>query len=106
MFGLGNLAYFCLLLVNAVAVLSHDRFLAPLGLTSSAAQANAAPSFGAQPGYGNGFESYGGGPGMGAIGADKDGPSIKMRAIMLVDAVRTLMRSQFKRLSPCRGDRG
>lgn len=95
-FGLGNLAYFCLLLVNAVAVLSADRFLAPLGLTSSSASAssNSAPNFGqAQSAYGNGFESYGV-PSGNVGGGEKDGPSVKMRAIMLVDAIRTLMRSE------------
>ncbi|BFZ53166.1 hypothetical protein PYCC9005_000189 [Savitreella phatthalungensis] len=42
-FGLGSLFYVALLLVNAVAILSEDRFLAPIGW-----HATADPSFGTQ----------------------------------------------------------
>ncbi|CAR21225.1 Yos1p [Lachancea thermotolerans CBS 6340] len=44
-FGLGRLFYVILLLINAVAVLSEERFLSRIGLGSSASQA---PAFGQQ----------------------------------------------------------
>jgi len=87
LFGFGSVAYFALLMINAIAVLSKDRFLAPLGLTTS--------HFQQQQQHASGFDAYGmpvgqmsgGGGGTGEV-------SIKMRAVQLVDAVRTLMRSE------------
>ncbi|SGY97320.1 BQ5605_C035g11395 [Microbotryum silenes-dioicae] len=94
-FGLGSLAYFILLLINAVAILHKERFLAPLGLTTSSSNAQVAFQSGSNPvspTYQTGFETYGGSIGDGARGVAGDGMSIKSRAIMLVDAIRTLMR--------------
>ncbi|SCV68021.1 BQ2448_142 [Microbotryum intermedium] len=101
-FGLGSLAYFILLLINAVAILHKERFLAPLGLTttSSSSSSSSAQQVAFQsgpnpvsPSYQTGFETYGGSIGdAGAGGVGGDGISIKSRAIMLVDAIRTLMR--------------
>ncbi|KAH6878961.1 Yos1-like protein [Alternaria rosae] len=64
-FGLGGLFTVAVLLVNAIAILSEDRFLARIGWTASA-----------EPGFG--------GP--------RDDASIKARLINLVSSVRTLMR--------------
>ncbi|EOA86397.1 hypothetical protein ACJQWK_05909 [Exserohilum turcicum] len=64
-FGLGGLFYVAVLLVNAIAILSEDRFLARIGWTASA-----------DPGF----------PGQ------RDDASIKARLINLVSSVRTLMR--------------
>ena len=86
LFGFGSVAYFALLVVNAIAVLSKDRFLAPLGLTTS--------HFQQQQQQASGFDAYGMPVGqMGGPGGSGD-VSVKMRAVQLVDAVRTLMRSQ------------
>ncbi|KAF1968990.1 Yos1-like protein [Bimuria novae-zelandiae CBS 107.79] len=63
-FGLGGLFYVSVLLINAIAILSEDRFLARIGWT-----ANADPGFGGQR---------------------DDG--IKARLVNLVSSVRTLMR--------------
>ncbi|PSN63466.1 Yos1-like protein [Corynespora cassiicola Philippines] len=63
-FGLGSLLYVSVLLINAIAILSEDRFLARIGWT-----ANAEPGFGAQR---------------------DDG--VKARLVNLVSSVRTLMR--------------
>lgn len=83
---LGAIAYVSLLLVNSIAVLSHDRFLVPLGFVSATgANQNL---YGANS-YGNGFESYGN---VGNVG-EGEGPGVKQRAVALVGAVRTLMRS-------------
>ncbi|SCZ91464.1 BZ3500_MvSof-1268-A1-R1_Chr1-2g01426 [Microbotryum saponariae] len=95
-FGLGSLAYFILLLINAVAILHKERFLAPLGLTTSSSNAQQVAfqsgSNPVSPTYQTGFETYGGSIGDGATGGAGDGMSVKSRAIMLVDAIRTLMR--------------
>ncbi|KAF3043275.1 hypothetical protein N0V91_002802 [Didymella pomorum] len=64
-FGLGGLFYVAVLLINAIAILSEDRFLARIGWTAGAAD----------PGFGQ-----------------RDDASIKARLINLVSSVRTLMR--------------
>ncbi|GEM09240.1 yos1-like protein [Rhodotorula toruloides] len=77
-------------MVNAVAVLNKERFLAPLGLTTSHFHQQQQAALAHNSAYGAGFDSYGMPQGnMGGGGAE---PSIKMRAVQLVDAVRTLMR--------------
>ncbi|KAK4701519.1 immediate early response 3-interacting protein 1, partial [Phenoliferia sp. Uapishka_3] len=80
---IGSIAYVCLLLINSIAILSHDRFLVPLGLTSSGG-----PSVGsaAPYSYGTGFDSYG------HPDAVAEGPGVKQRLVALVGAVRTLLR--------------
>ncbi|GAA5876489.1 hypothetical protein JCM1840_005555 [Sporobolomyces johnsonii] len=88
-FGLGSVAYFALLLVNAVAILSKERFLTPLGLTTSHFQQQQHASF--SPTGTAGFDAYGM-PVQGQIGGGAAEVSVKMRAVQLVDAVRTLMR--------------
>ncbi|CAI6331612.1 unnamed protein product [Periconia digitata] len=65
LFGLGSLLYVALLLVNGIAVLSEDRFLARIGWTPSAAE----------PGFGQ-----------------RDDAGVKSRLINLISSVRTLMR--------------
>ncbi|KAI0008800.1 Yos1-domain-containing protein [Xylariaceae sp. FL0662B] len=64
---LGNLFYVSVLLVNAIAILSEDRFLARINLTSASHD----PAFGAGP----------------------DSQSAKAKVINLIASVRTLMRS-------------
>ncbi|KAF1912412.1 Yos1-like protein [Ampelomyces quisqualis] len=66
LFGLGGLFYVAVLLINAIAILSEDRFLARIGWTASASE----PGFGGQ----------------------RDDASVKARLINLVSSVRTLMR--------------
>lgn len=112
LFGLGSVAYFCLLLINSVAILNKERFLVPLGLTST--PTNAQASFaaaaggggGGPPHYNQGFDTYGahspgvgGTIGSGSGGGGGDDMSIKLRLVTLVDAVRTLMRSECGLLS-------
>ncbi|KAI2614000.1 Yos1-like protein [Hypoxylon fragiforme] len=62
---LGNLLYVSILLVNAIAILSEDRFLARINLSASYD-----PAFGAGP----------------------DSQSVKAKVINLIASVRTLMR--------------
>jgi hypothetical protein len=64
-FGLGGLFYVAVLLINAIAILSEDRFLARIGWTGSV-----------EPGF----------------GGQRDDASLKARLINLVSSVRTLMR--------------
>lgn len=73
MFGLGSLFYAALLFVNAVAVLSEDRFLARVGWaqSGSAAAGTATPSF-----YGEAPPAEG----------------VKTRLVALITATRTLLR--------------
>ncbi|GAA6043063.1 hypothetical protein JCM8097_005144 [Rhodosporidiobolus ruineniae] len=87
LFGLGTVAYFALLMVNAVAILNKERFLAPLGLTTSSFNQQQQQGGGA---YGAaGFDAYGM-PVQPQYGGGE--VSVKQRAVQLVDAVRTLMR--------------
>ncbi|KAH8928503.1 Yos1-like protein [Atractiella rhizophila] len=69
---IGSLFYVILLLINAVAVLSEERFLARIGWSSNPAAHR--QEFSYDP---NG---------------DPTGPGIKLRIIQLIGAVRTLMR--------------
>jgi len=81
MLGLGTILYVALLLINAMAVLSEDRFLARIGW--STAQASAANAGFSQP-YAQPYDQSGY-PGGQDIG-------MKARLINLIGAVRTLMR--------------
>jgi len=65
LFGLGGLLTSAVLLINAIAILSEDRFLARIGWTNTL-----------EPGF----------------GGARDDASIKARLINLVSSVRTLMR--------------
>ncbi|KAG9242987.1 Yos1-like protein [Calycina marina] len=67
----GNLIYMAVLIINAIAILSEDRFLARVGWSTST------PNTAAQ--------SFGGGGG----GEDT---SIKSKLVNLISSVRTLMR--------------
>lgn len=100
LFGLGSVAYFCLLLINSVAILNKERFLTPLGLTSTSPSSSLGPNSYQQGGggYGNGFESYSNS--QGNVGGAEGEVSMKMRAVALVDAVRTLMRSALLSFFP------
>ncbi|KAK2771711.1 hypothetical protein FQN53_004920 [Emmonsiellopsis sp. PD_33] len=66
LFGLGKLLYVIVLLVNAIAVLSEDRFLARIGWGRTQYD----PGFGAAP----------------------DSTSIKAKSVNLIASVRTVMR--------------
>ncbi|KAJ5638010.1 hypothetical protein N7490_007889 [Penicillium lividum] len=66
LFGLGKLVYTIVLLINAIAVLSEDRFLARIGWGRTQAE----------PGF----------------GASYDGTSVKAKSINLIASVRTVMR--------------
>ncbi|GAA5831107.1 hypothetical protein JCM11251_005146 [Rhodosporidiobolus azoricus] len=87
-FGLGRVAYFSLLMINSVAVLNKDRFLAPLGLTTSSLQQQQQQGGSAYGGAG--FDAYGVPVQQNYGGGGEVG--VKQRAVQLVDAVRTLMR--------------
>jgi len=69
-FGLGGLFQISILLINAIAILSEDRFLARIGWSASSATE---PAFGA---------------GAGAAGD----ASVKAKIINLMTSIRTLMR--------------
>ncbi|GFF27615.1 protein transport protein YOS1 [Aspergillus udagawae] len=68
LFGLGRLVYVCCLLINAVAILSEDRFLARIGWGRTQTD----PAFGA---------AY-------------DSTSVKAKSVNLIASVRTVMRSK------------
>ncbi|KAH9818529.1 Yos1-like protein [Melampsora americana] len=75
-FGLGNILYVSLLLINSLAILNEERFLARIGWSSSRTNfRQAAPQFHD--------------PGISSIDA---GPGVKERLVNLIGAVRTLMR--------------
>ncbi|KAI0080900.1 Yos1-like protein [Panus rudis PR-1116 ss-1] len=81
MLGLGTILYVALLLINAMAVLSEDRFLARIGWATSQVQAaNAGYN---QP-YAQPYDQAG-------FNAQQD-IGMKGRIINLIGAVRTLMR--------------
>ncbi|OOQ87245.1 hypothetical protein PEBR_18206 [Penicillium brasilianum] len=68
LFGLGNLVYVVVLIINAIAVLSEDRFLARIGWGRTQAE----------PGF----------------GATYDSTSVKAKSVNLIASVRTVMRNQ------------
>ncbi|KAJ8086619.1 hypothetical protein AAF712_001992 [Marasmius tenuissimus] len=79
---LGTLIYVSVLLVNAVAILNEERFLTRIGWTAARPQnANAGYQGYDQSGY-----AVAGGAAPGEVG-------IQSKAIELVTAVRTLLRS-------------
>ncbi|KAJ5169759.1 uncharacterized protein N7500_002542 [Penicillium coprophilum] len=65
-FGLGKLFYVVVLIINAIAVLSEDRFLARVGWGRTQAE----------PGF----------------GATYDSTSVKAKSVNLIASVRTVMR--------------
>jgi len=67
-FVFGNLIYISVLLVNAIAILSEDRFLARVGWSSTVVE----PAFGAGSGGGD--------------------ASVKSKLVNLTTSIRTLMR--------------
>ncbi|KAE8314912.1 Yos1-like-domain-containing protein [Aspergillus transmontanensis] len=69
LFGLGRLVYVAVLITNAIAILSEDRFLARIGWGRSQAD----PAFGT---------SY-------------DSTSVKAKTVDLIASVRTVMRSML-----------
>jgi len=76
---LGTIIYVAILLINAMAVLSEDRFLARIGWSSAQASTVAA-----------GFQTYG--PPYDQTGLSGQDAGVKVRLINLISAVRTLMR--------------
>ncbi|KAF5321367.1 hypothetical protein D9619_000949 [Psilocybe cf. subviscida] len=82
LFGFGTIIYVSLLLVNAIAILNEDRFLAKIGWLTPSRQTRDANTGFQQPTCDqNGFEVT---PGT-EVG-------VKARLIDLISAVRTLMR--------------
>ncbi|KAK1755109.1 Yos1-like protein [Echria macrotheca] len=69
MFGLGSFFYIITLLLNAIAILSEDRFLARIGLSSATAN-----------------DAFGAGPGGGS------GASFQSKAVTLIASVRMVTR--------------
>ncbi|KKA21404.1 Uncharacterized protein T310_4585 [Rasamsonia emersonii CBS 393.64] len=69
LFGLGKLVYVVVLIINAIAVLSEDRFLARIGWGRT------------QPDP--------------AFGASYDSTSVKAKTVNLIASVRTVMRSTY-----------
>ncbi|OKO92727.1 Protein transport protein YOS1 [Penicillium subrubescens] len=69
LFGLGKLVYVIVLIINAIAVLSEDRFLARIGWGRTQAE----------PGF----------------GASYDSTSVKAKSVNLIASVRTVMRSKW-----------
>ena len=99
-FGFGTIIYVSLLVTNAIAILSEERFLArgkfpfllcftltiPAVGWSANASRNTNSGFGSAPhAFGNGYSQD---------GMQGDGPGIKDKLIHLITAVRTLMRSE------------
>jgi len=76
----GIIIYVSLLLVNAIAVLNEERFLAKIGWLSTSQQIRDA-----NPGYQQTYDQNGYGNAQSDIG-------VKARLIDLIGAVRTLMR--------------
>ncbi|KAH8118687.1 Yos1-like protein [Phellopilus nigrolimitatus] len=79
--GLGSLFYVGLLLINAMAILNEERFLARIGWTSQAAQTSQQSSF-HQP-----YDPY-----SAVGGIPQQDVGVKTKLVNLIGAVRTLMR--------------
>ncbi|KZT60726.1 Yos1-like protein [Calocera cornea HHB12733] len=78
-FSLGTLIYVSLLLVNAIAILNEERFLARIGLSTQSPAA-----------YPTGFDQAYNDPSSG--GGSGSGPSVRTQLVNLIGAVRTLLR--------------
>jgi len=76
MFGLGNIFYVSLLLINSLAILNEDRFLARIGWSTKAINQMNNPIQFQDP----------------SMMASAQTNSVKERLINLIGAVRTLMR--------------
>ncbi|THH11934.1 hypothetical protein EW145_g319 [Phellinidium pouzarii] len=76
MISIGTILYVSLLLVNAMAILNEERFLARIGWTSQAQQQT----------YAQPYDPYSG------IGGPQQDISVKAKLVNLIGAVRTLMR--------------
>ncbi|KAF8477880.1 Yos1-like protein [Gautieria morchelliformis] len=79
-FSIGNILYISLLLVNAIAVLSEERFLARIGWSTQQPQAG-------QQGFAQPYDA-----GYGSAGGAQGDLTVKMKLVNLIGAVRTLMR--------------
>jgi len=79
MLGLGTILYVSVLLINAMAILNEERFLARIGWTSQAQRAQ-------QAGYHQPYDAY-----AGSSGSQAD-IGVKGNLVNLIGAVRTLMR--------------
>ncbi|EEH36613.2 hypothetical protein PAAG_07031 [Paracoccidioides lutzii Pb01] len=71
LFGLGKLLYVIILIINAIAILSEDRFLARIGWGRTQYE-----------------------PGFGTV---SDNASIKAKSVNLIASVRTVMRTSVMR---------
>ncbi|KAH9482640.1 Protein transport protein yos1 [Psilocybe cubensis] len=81
LFGIGTMIYVALLLINAMAILSEDRFLARIGWVSASRQIRDVNT-GFQQTYDH----------TNAYGTVQGEAGMKARLIDLISAVRTLMR--------------
>ncbi|KAH7102911.1 Yos1-like protein [Auriculariales sp. MPI-PUGE-AT-0066] len=86
--GIFNLVEASVLFINAVAILSEERFLAPIGWSSASAQQQVQQSY-QQQSYSQPYGDPAFGGTMAPVGQDV---SIKVKLISLIGAVRTLMR--------------
>jgi len=77
---LGSIFYISLLLINAMAILSEDRFLARIGWTTQSQRQAAAAAY-QQP-----YDPYT------QMGGPQQDISVKAKLVNLIGAVRTLMR--------------
>ncbi|KAL5530044.1 hypothetical protein ACEPAF_6301 [Sanghuangporus sanghuang] len=75
---LGAIFKVTLLLINAMAILNEERFLARIGWTAQAQQA--------QPAFAQPYDPYSG------MGGNPPELSVKAKLVNLIGAVRTLMR--------------
>ena len=75
LFGFGPLLYLSVLLLNAVAILSEDRFLARIGMGRAHLAASNEPTFGGQQG--------------------QDTDSLKTRTVGLISSIRMVTRGEF-----------
>jgi len=74
---LGSIFYISLLLINAMAILSEDRFLARIGWTTQSQK---------QAAFQQSYDPYS------QTGAPQQDISVKAKLVNLIGAVRTLMR--------------
>lgn len=90
-FGFGALLYACVLMINAIAVLSEDRFLARSASSVASPQFRTFDVLFASVGWSSHQPMA---PSYDNSGFGEQGlPEVKARMINLISAVRTLMRS-------------
>jgi hypothetical protein len=92
LFGLGRLVYVAVLITNAIAILSEDRFLA----RSTPARPRISPHGHKANNHNRFIVGWGRSQADPTFGTSHDSTSVKAKTVDLIASVRTVMRSMYR----------